>query len=249
MKFAWFIARRYLSKGRKNSFISIISLVSILGIAIGVAALIIALALINGFQGDIRDRILSSSAHIMITDRLNEGFAGFREVNRGLEKRFPGGEVGDAGGLRHGPGQGRRARGRRRRLPRPGPGAQGAGALAAAARLRPPAGQRPRAAARAGDGHEARPVRRRQLPGGHAAGGAVAPGHHAALQEISYRGDLPLRPLRIRQRHGDRRPGRRPEAVRAEGQGQLSAGQPARTSSAPRGWPTPCAGTWARVTR
>jgi len=89
MKFAWFIAVRYLTKGRKNSFISIISLVSILGIAIGVAALIIALSLINGFQGDIRDRILSSSAHIMVTDRLNEGFAGFREVNRGLEKGFP----------------------------------------------------------------------------------------------------------------------------------------------------------------
>ncbi len=70
--------RRYLTKGRKNSFISIISLVSILGIAIGVAALIIALSLINGFQGDIRDRILSSSAHIMITDRFSEGFAGFR---------------------------------------------------------------------------------------------------------------------------------------------------------------------------
>jgi lipoprotein-releasing system permease protein len=89
MRFAWFIARRYLTKGRKNSFISIISLVSILGIAIGVAALIIALALINGFQSDIRDRILSSSAHIMITDRLGEGFADFRSVNRDLEREFP----------------------------------------------------------------------------------------------------------------------------------------------------------------
>jgi lipoprotein-releasing system permease protein len=89
MKFAWFVARRYLMKGRKNSFISIISLVSILGIAIGVAALIIALSLINGFQNDIRDRILSSSAHIMVTDRFGEGFAGFREVNRALEKEFP----------------------------------------------------------------------------------------------------------------------------------------------------------------
>ena len=89
MRFAWFIARRYLTKGRKNSFISIISLVSILGIAIGVAALIIALALINGFQSDIRDRILSSSAHIMVTDRLGEGFADFQGVSRGLERDFP----------------------------------------------------------------------------------------------------------------------------------------------------------------
>jgi len=90
MKFAWFIARRYLAKGRKNSFISIISAVSILGIAIGVAALIIALALINGFQGDIRDRILNASAHIMVSDRFGEGFADFHAQKRLLEKEFPG---------------------------------------------------------------------------------------------------------------------------------------------------------------
>jgi lipoprotein-releasing system permease protein len=89
MKFAWFVARRYLTKGRKNSFISIISMVSILGIAIGVAALIIALSLINGFQSDIRDRILSSSAHIMVSDRFEEGFGDFRELNRTLETGFP----------------------------------------------------------------------------------------------------------------------------------------------------------------
>jgi lipoprotein-releasing system permease protein len=88
MKFAWFIARRYLTKGRKNSFISIISMVSILGIAIGVAALIIALSLINGFQNDIRDRILSSSAHIMVSDRFEEGFSDFRELSRKLESEF-----------------------------------------------------------------------------------------------------------------------------------------------------------------
>lgn len=90
MKFAWFIAVRYLTKGRKNSFISIISLVSILGIAIGVAALIIALSLINGFQNDIRNRILSSSAHIMVTDRLADGFAGYQALSRKLEKEFRG---------------------------------------------------------------------------------------------------------------------------------------------------------------
>lgn len=89
MKFAWFIAVRYLTKGRKNSFISIISLVSILGIAIGVAALIIALSLINGFQNDIRNRILSSSAHIMVTDRLADGFAGYRDLSRRLEREYP----------------------------------------------------------------------------------------------------------------------------------------------------------------
>ena len=52
MKFEFFIARRYLLKGKKFSFISTISIVSIVGVAIGVAALIIALSLINGFQND-----------------------------------------------------------------------------------------------------------------------------------------------------------------------------------------------------
>ncbi len=108
MKFAWFIAVRYLTKGRKNSFISIISLVSILGIAIGVAALIIALSLINGFQNDIRNRILSSSAHIMVTDRLARRICRLPGPEPQIGKGVPGSESRHAGGLWDRAGQGRR---------------------------------------------------------------------------------------------------------------------------------------------
>lgn len=87
MKFEFFIAKRYLVKGRKSSFISIISLVSIIGIAIGVAALIIALALLNGFQGDIRNKILSSTAHIMINNIFGEGIEGYEGIIRDITKR------------------------------------------------------------------------------------------------------------------------------------------------------------------
>jgi lipoprotein-releasing system permease protein len=87
VKFEFFIARRYLIKGRKNSFISIISLVSIIGIAIGVAALIIALSLLNGFQGDIRNKILSSTAHIMISNVLGEGFDGYEGIIKDIKQR------------------------------------------------------------------------------------------------------------------------------------------------------------------
>lgn len=87
MKFEFFIAKRYLVKGRKNSFISIISLVSIIGIAIGVAALIIALSLLNGFQGDIRNKILSSTAHIMISNVLGEGFDGYEAIIKEVKQR------------------------------------------------------------------------------------------------------------------------------------------------------------------
>jgi len=88
MKFELFIARRYLLKGRKSSFISIISLVSIIGIAIGVAALIIALSLLNGFQGDIRDKILSSTAHVMINNVFGEGLADYEPLIKEIREQF-----------------------------------------------------------------------------------------------------------------------------------------------------------------
>ncbi len=54
--------------GRRNGFISFISGVSMLGIALGVAALIIVLSVMNGFQKEVRDRMLSVVSHIEVTD-------------------------------------------------------------------------------------------------------------------------------------------------------------------------------------
>ncbi len=88
MKFEFFIAKRYLTRGRKNSFVSTISIVSIIGIAIGVAALIIALALLNGFQSDIRDKILDSTAHIMLNDITGEGLEGYEETISVIKKNI-----------------------------------------------------------------------------------------------------------------------------------------------------------------
>ena len=88
MKFEFFVAKRYLVKGRKHSFISVISLVSIIGIAIGVAALIIALTLINGFQGDIRNKILNSTAHIMINNIIGEGVSGYEMIVDDIKEQF-----------------------------------------------------------------------------------------------------------------------------------------------------------------
>jgi lipoprotein-releasing system permease protein len=66
MSFAWFVARRYLTARRRQAFISLISGVSILGVGVGVMALIVALALMTGMQGELRDRILGSTAHIYV---------------------------------------------------------------------------------------------------------------------------------------------------------------------------------------
>ena len=66
MRFELFVARRYLTAKRKQAFISVITLISILGIMIGVMALVIAIALITGFQEDVQDKILGATSHIMV---------------------------------------------------------------------------------------------------------------------------------------------------------------------------------------
>ena len=66
MPFELFVAIRYLLAKRKQAFISLISLISTLGVAVGVMALIVALALMTGLQGELRDRILGSMAHVFV---------------------------------------------------------------------------------------------------------------------------------------------------------------------------------------
>ncbi|WP_035054177.1 lipoprotein-releasing ABC transporter permease subunit [Andreprevotia chitinilytica] len=65
------IGLRYTRAKRRNGFISFISLVSIAGIALGVAALIIVLSVMNGFQEEVRNRILGMAAHVQITGADN----------------------------------------------------------------------------------------------------------------------------------------------------------------------------------
>ena len=66
MTFELFVALRYLFARRKQAFISLISLISTMGVAVGVMALVIALALMTGLQGELRDRILGATAHVYV---------------------------------------------------------------------------------------------------------------------------------------------------------------------------------------
>ena len=66
LPFELFVALRYLLARRKQAFISLISLISVLGVAVGVMALVIALALMTGLQGELRDRILGSTPHVYV---------------------------------------------------------------------------------------------------------------------------------------------------------------------------------------
>jgi lipoprotein-releasing system permease protein len=69
LPFEWLVGIRYTRAGRRsgrNSFISFISLISMAGIALGVAALIVVLSVMNGFQKEVRDRMLSVLSHIEV---------------------------------------------------------------------------------------------------------------------------------------------------------------------------------------
>jgi lipoprotein-releasing system permease protein len=72
LPFETFVALRYLMARRKQAFISLISFVSILGVAVGVLALVLALALMTGLQGEVRDRIVGSAAHVYVW-KVGEG--------------------------------------------------------------------------------------------------------------------------------------------------------------------------------
>ena len=73
MGYELFISWRYLRAKRKQIFISIISLISISGVALGVAALIITLSVMNGFRKDLREKIIGMSSHIVVLDQRNIG--------------------------------------------------------------------------------------------------------------------------------------------------------------------------------
>ncbi|MEI8190628.1 MAG: hypothetical protein WCI75_13030, partial [candidate division NC10 bacterium] len=68
MGFESFVARRYLTAGRTQAFVSVITFTSALGITIGVEALIIAVALITGFQESVQAKILSGASHLLVSD-------------------------------------------------------------------------------------------------------------------------------------------------------------------------------------
>src|SRR5262249_21339543 len=89
MPFELRIALRYLTARRKQAFISVISAISILGVLVGVAAVMIALGLMTGLQSEIRARILGATAHVSIFKAHNEPFDNYTDVAEAA-RRVPG---------------------------------------------------------------------------------------------------------------------------------------------------------------
>ena len=74
MSFEFFVARRYLFSHRKQAFIYVISLMSIIGVALGVAALVVVLGVYNGLTTDMRDKILGANAHGIVLSYIPDAF-------------------------------------------------------------------------------------------------------------------------------------------------------------------------------
>jgi len=87
MRFEFFIAFRYLGAKRRQAFIGVITAVSIAGVAAGVASLIIALAINNGFREDLQDRLLGSSSNVTLLRTLNDGIQDWRPLIARLSAR------------------------------------------------------------------------------------------------------------------------------------------------------------------
>ena len=87
MRFELFIATRYLRAKRRQAVIGVITGISIAGVAAGVASLIVALAINNGFRQDLQNRLLGSTSHINILRIESDGIKDWRPLMDRLAKR------------------------------------------------------------------------------------------------------------------------------------------------------------------
>jgi lipoprotein-releasing system permease protein len=85
MNFELFVSLRYLLAKRRQTFISLITFISIAGVAVGVTALIVVLAVMNGFQDDLRTRILGITSHVVVGS-FNGAFGDYQALMKEVEK-------------------------------------------------------------------------------------------------------------------------------------------------------------------
>ncbi len=86
MRFELFIAARYLRAKRRQAVVGVITAISIIGVAAGVASLIIALAITNGMRRDLQDRLLGSTSHVELMRVAADGIRDWRPLLERLRK-------------------------------------------------------------------------------------------------------------------------------------------------------------------
>src|SRR6266699_541626 len=87
MRLELFVATRYLRAKRRQAFIGVITAISVLGVAAGVASLIVALAVNNGFRQDLQARLLGSTSHISLLRVESDGMRDWRPLFEKLSKQ------------------------------------------------------------------------------------------------------------------------------------------------------------------
>ena len=85
MRYEWFIGLRYLQAKRKQTFISIITVISIVGVLVGVMTLIVVLAVMSGFEKTVKEKILGTQAHLILQKADQEGLDHYEEVVKKVE--------------------------------------------------------------------------------------------------------------------------------------------------------------------
>ena len=85
MSFEYFIGARYLRAKQRQAFISLITMLSIAGVAVGVMALIVVIAVMSGFESDLKSRILAGQSHIVLM-RHGGPFTAYRRVIEKLQE-------------------------------------------------------------------------------------------------------------------------------------------------------------------
>ncbi|MBI3405473.1 MAG: ABC transporter permease [Acidobacteria bacterium] len=86
MTFEWFVAMRYLRSPYKPAVLRLITVLSVVGVAAGVATLVIALAVNTGFREALRDRLLGVTAHVNLTRAGSEGIRDYEVLAKNLER-------------------------------------------------------------------------------------------------------------------------------------------------------------------
>ena len=84
--YEFFIATRYLKGKRRKKFVSTITFISVAGIAVGVMALIIVISVMNGFENDLREKILAAKPHIIIRKTDETPFDNYQKIINHLQK-------------------------------------------------------------------------------------------------------------------------------------------------------------------
>ncbi len=86
MRFELFIAARYLRAKRRQAVVGVITAISVIGVAAGVASLIIALAITNGMRRDLQERLVGSTAHVELMRVAADGMRDWRPLLERLRK-------------------------------------------------------------------------------------------------------------------------------------------------------------------